>query len=59
MISRKRFSASFTLAFLALGTIAVPALAGELSDQQIIDRLKAPKLTRSLSGTVTEPSSFR
>jgi outer membrane protein OmpA-like peptidoglycan-associated protein len=54
MVSRKHFSKKFALAFLALGAIAVPALAGDLTDQQIIDKLKTPKLTRSLSGAVTE-----
>jgi outer membrane protein OmpA-like peptidoglycan-associated protein len=54
MVTRKHFSKKLTLAFLALGAIAAPAWAGELTDQQIIDKLKAPKLTRSLSGTVTE-----
>ncbi len=54
MVTRKHFSKKLALAFLALGAIAVPALAGDLTDQQIIDKLKTPKLTRSLSGTVTE-----
>ena len=48
------FSKKLALAFLALGAIAVPALAGDLTDQQIIDKLKTPKLTRSLSGQATE-----
>jgi outer membrane protein OmpA-like peptidoglycan-associated protein len=54
MVTRKHFSKKLTLAFLALGAIAAPAWAGELTDQQIIDKLKTPKLTRSLSGTATE-----
>lgn len=54
MVSRKHFSKKLALAFLALGAIAVPALAGELSDRQIIDKLKTPKLTRSLSGATVE-----
>lgn len=53
MVSRKHFSKKFALAFLALGAIAMPALAGDLSDQQIVEKLKTPKLTRSLTGTVT------
>jgi outer membrane protein OmpA-like peptidoglycan-associated protein len=54
MVTRKHFAKKLTLAFLALGAIAAPAWAGELTDQQIIDKLKAPKQTRSLIGTVTE-----
>jgi outer membrane protein OmpA-like peptidoglycan-associated protein len=54
MVTRKYFPNRLALAFLALGAIAAPALAGDLTDQQIIDRLKTPKLTRSLSGAVTE-----
>jgi outer membrane protein OmpA-like peptidoglycan-associated protein len=54
MATRKHFSKKLALAFLALGVIAVPALARDLTDQQIIDKLKTPKLTRSLSGAVTE-----
>src|ERR1051325_8754366 len=53
MVSRK-FSKKFALAWLALAAIAMPALAGDLTDQQIVERLKAPKLTRSLSGTTAE-----
>jgi outer membrane protein OmpA-like peptidoglycan-associated protein len=54
MVTRKHFAKKFALALLALGAIAMPALAGDLSDQQIIAKLKAPKLTRSLSGTTVE-----
>ncbi len=54
MVSRKYFPKTFALAFLALGALAAPALAGDLSDRQIIDKLKTPKLTRSLSGQATE-----
>ncbi|MDQ8727119.1 OmpA family protein [Bradyrhizobium sp. LHD-71] len=54
MFSRKRFAKRLALAALALGAIAAPASAEGLSDQQIIDKLKAPKLTRGLSGGVTE-----
>ena len=54
MVPRKNFSKKLALAFLALGVIAVPALAGDLSDQQIVEKLKTPKLTRSLSGVATE-----
>jgi len=54
MVSRKHFPKQFALALLALGAIAVPALAGDLTDQQIVEKLKTPKLTRSLSGATTE-----
>jgi outer membrane protein OmpA-like peptidoglycan-associated protein len=50
MVYRKRIPKKFALAFLALGALAAPALAGDLTDRQIIDKLTAPKLTRSLSG---------
>lgn len=49
MLTRKYFAKKFALAFLALGALAAPALAGDLSDQQIIDKLKGPKLTRGLT----------
>jgi outer membrane protein OmpA-like peptidoglycan-associated protein len=53
MVSRKHFSKKVALAVLALGAIALPAFAGDLSDQQIIDKLKTPpKLTRGLTGAV-------
>jgi outer membrane protein OmpA-like peptidoglycan-associated protein len=54
MVTRKHFSKKLAFAFLALGAIAVPAWAGDLTDQQIVEKLKTPKLTRSLSGAVTE-----
>jgi outer membrane protein OmpA-like peptidoglycan-associated protein len=54
MVSRKHFTKKLALAFLALGVIAVPAWAGDVSSQQIIDKLKTPKLTRSLTGTTVE-----
>jgi outer membrane protein OmpA-like peptidoglycan-associated protein len=54
MVSRKHFSKTFALAFLALGALSMPAFAGDLSDQQIIEKLKTPKLTRSLSGKTAE-----
>ena len=50
MVSRKQFSKKFALAFLALGALAAPAFAGDLTQQQIIDKLAGPKLTRSLTG---------
>jgi outer membrane protein OmpA-like peptidoglycan-associated protein len=53
-MTRKHFSKKLALAFLALGVLAVPALAGDLSQQQIIEKLKTPKLTRSLSGKTVE-----
>jgi outer membrane protein OmpA-like peptidoglycan-associated protein len=54
MLTRKHFSKKLALAFLALGVLAVPALAGDLSQQQIIEKLKTPKLTRSLTGKQVE-----
>jgi outer membrane protein OmpA-like peptidoglycan-associated protein len=53
MVTRKHFSKRLALAFLALGALAAPAVAGDLSDQQIIEKLKTPKLTRGLSGHAT------
>src|SRR3954466_4258213 len=53
MLPRKHFS-KLALAFLTLGVLAAPAFAGDLSEQQIIDKLKAPKLTRSLTGKAVE-----
>lgn len=53
MTSRIHLGKKLTLAFLALSALALPAIAGDLSHQQIIDKLKPPKLTRSLSGAVT------
>lgn len=54
MVSRTYLSKKLALTFLALGAIAMPAWAGDLTDRQIIEKLKTPKLTRSLSGSVTE-----
>lgn len=53
MVTRKHFSKRFALAFLALGALAAPAIAGDLTDKQIIEKLTAPKLTRGLSGQST------
>ena len=47
---RKDFGRKITLAFLALAAFASQAYAGELSDSQIVEKLKGPRLTRSLSG---------
>ena len=58
MVSRKHFSKTVALAFLALGALSLPALAGDYTDKQIIEKLKTPKLTRSLSGHATEVSSL-
>jgi outer membrane protein OmpA-like peptidoglycan-associated protein len=59
MVSRTYVSKTLALAVLALGAIAVPSLAGELTDRQIIEKLKTPKLTRSLSGgQATEPPAL-
>ena len=59
MVSRKHFSKTLALAFLALGALSLPALAAEYTDQQIIEKLKAPKLTRSeTSVIVASRSSF-
>lgn len=58
MVTRKHFSKKLALALLALGTLCAPALAGNLTDQQIIDKLKAPKLTRGLSGQSVEAPSI-
>ena len=54
MVTRKHFAKKFALAFLALGALSLPALAGDYTDQQIIEKLKTPKLTRSLSGKAAE-----
>lgn len=53
MGTRKQFSKRFALAFLALAALSAPTLAGELSDQQIVEKLKGTKLTRGLSGHAT------
>jgi len=57
MVSRKHFSKTVALAFLALGALSLPALAGDYTDKQIIEKLKTPKLTRSLSGRAAEVSA--
>jgi outer membrane protein OmpA-like peptidoglycan-associated protein len=41
------------LALLALGTVSGASMARDLTDQQIVDKLKTPKITRSLSSTTT------
>lgn len=54
MVFGKQFSTTLAVAFLAAGALATPALAGNVSEQQIIEKLKTPKLTRSLTGKVIE-----
>ena len=39
MASRMHFSKKIALAFLALGALSLPALAGDYTDQQIIEKL--------------------
>lgn len=58
MASRTHFARKFALAFLALGAVAGAAMARDLTDQQIIDKLKTPKLTRSLSGPAAETTAL-
>ena len=53
MSPRNLFTTKVALVLLTVGAIASPALAGEMSDRQIIEKLKTPKLTRSLSGPAT------
>ena len=53
--NRRKFSKTFALALLALGTISQTARAENLSAQQIVDGLKAPK-TRSLAGSSAQPA---
>lgn len=53
MSSRNLFTTKVALVLVAFGAIASPALSGEMSDRQIIEKLKTPKLTRSLSGAAT------
>ena len=48
--NRRKFSKTFALALLAIGTLSQAARADDLSAQQIINGLKAPK-TRSLSAS--------
>jgi outer membrane protein OmpA-like peptidoglycan-associated protein len=50
--NRRKFSRTIALAMLALGVISQGARADDLSAQQIIDGLKAPR-TRSLAATTT------
>lgn len=54
MAPRTHFASKFALAILALGAMAGATMARDLTDQQIIDKLKPPKLTRSLSGSATQ-----
>lgn len=55
---RARLAKSLTLAALALCAVTGASMARDLTDQQIIDKLKTPKLTRSLSGTTSETSAL-
>lgn len=59
MFAPHRFSRKIALAFLTLGTMAAGASAAELSDQQIIEKLKQPRITRSLSGTTVEAPAMK
>lgn len=59
MLARSHFSRKIALAFVALGTMAIGASAAELSDQQIIEKLKQPRITRSLSGTAVEAPAMK
>lgn len=52
-MSPRNLTTKIALVLLACGAIASPALAAEMSHQQIIEKLKTPKLTRSLSGPAT------
>lgn len=58
MLTRAHLAKSLTLAVLALGAVTGASMARDLTDQQIIDKLKTPKLTRSLSGTTSETSAL-
>ena len=53
--NRRKFSRTFALALLAIGTLSQAARADDLSAQQIINGLKAPK-TRSLAASSTGPA---
>src|SRR5207244_11324070 len=53
--NRRKFSRAFALAILAIGTLSQAARAGDLSAQQIVDGLKAPK-TRSLAASSAQPA---
>lgn len=59
MFAHYRFSRKIALAFLAFGAMAAGASAAELSDQQIIEKLKQPRITRSLSGTTVEAPAMK
>lgn len=52
-MSPRNLTTKVALVLLACGAIASPVLAAEMSHQQIIEKLKTPKLTRSLSGPAT------
>lgn len=54
MVMRAHLAKSLTLAILTLGAVTGASMARDLTDQQIIDKLKTPKLTRSLSGATSE-----
>ena len=54
-IYRRKFSKTFALAFLAIGTLSQAASAETLSAQQIVDGLKTQR-TRSLSATSAQPA---
>jgi outer membrane protein OmpA-like peptidoglycan-associated protein len=58
MLTRASLAKTLTLAAVALGAVTGAAIARDLTDQQIIDKLKTPKLTRSLSGTTSEAPSL-
>ena len=53
--NRRKFSRTFSLALLAIGTLSQAARADDLSTQQIINGLKAPK-TRSLASSNAGPA---
>ncbi|ETR78129.1 flagellar motor protein MotB [Afipia sp. P52-10] len=53
MAPRAHVAKSMVLALLALGTVSGASMARDLTDQQIVDKLKTPKITRSLSSTTT------
>jgi outer membrane protein OmpA-like peptidoglycan-associated protein len=53
--NRRKFSKTLALALLAIGTLSQAARADDLSAQQIINGLTAPK-TRSLSASSAQPA---
>lgn len=59
MSNRNCFSKKLALAVLALGAMATGASAAELSDRQIIEKLKQPRVTRSLSGVAAETPALK